>query len=489
MNNIKDEIQNQTYDTFRKLLRRGIGTRTQTQFAKETGISRGQINRMLNEKEIQRPSEKTIMILAQHIHSISAEELLKSCGYEVQKIEDAAYNVKEALIKAFETSKGAIYKNSLTDVLKIDTTPYIGSKCSWKVLKSDDMPENSNLNGEKFEVLAFTWDYYDNQYATTYILTGYLETASNNKVLCDFSFDIDSMIEGKYLENNKLINRDTSCYFGVKRPQDYQSAEERLLECIFGSQGKDTYITTYFGCGFYYTETPENFTEYVMENAAFFCVDKKRSALYRELVSTNKSPDEIFKDFCGMQEFEETGTGCVISDILTNKTGQAFHYLKKDKKLGDDVKDDSCIIVFDENVMDDTEIVNEDILRYSYEAAVALGIKEFGKVYHQNVNHASTNQIFNTDSFHYEFLDPEDAKKLIFDEKQLIRLKGKANKVYDYYYQRYFKDNDDKEAWQKSNKASHILVRTKHILKNLHDTRPTKEEYDWICEELYNLPK
>ena len=67
---------------FRDILRTGIGTRTQKEFAEATGISKEYLNRILNNKEKSTPSLNTLMSISRCITNASLDELLASCGRE-----------------------------------------------------------------------------------------------------------------------------------------------------------------------------------------------------------------------------------------------------------------------------------------------------------------------------------------------------------------------------------------------------------------------
>ena len=76
------------YREFRELLRRGIWTRTQKAFAEEAGISKEHLNRLLNNKEISRPSVAILRNMASHMNTITERMLLEACGYEIEPIAD-----------------------------------------------------------------------------------------------------------------------------------------------------------------------------------------------------------------------------------------------------------------------------------------------------------------------------------------------------------------------------------------------------------------
>ena len=72
---------------FRELLKKGIGLRTQKEFAAQAGMSPATINRMLNEDVIARPKIKTLEALTNHMHNVTYSELMDACGYETPGIE------------------------------------------------------------------------------------------------------------------------------------------------------------------------------------------------------------------------------------------------------------------------------------------------------------------------------------------------------------------------------------------------------------------
>ena len=61
----------QEFKEFRKLLREGIGLRTQREFARVSGISYTHLNRMLNQEVIARPSKNTLKTMAEHLSTVT----------------------------------------------------------------------------------------------------------------------------------------------------------------------------------------------------------------------------------------------------------------------------------------------------------------------------------------------------------------------------------------------------------------------------------
>ena len=65
------------YKEFRELLRKGIGLRTQKEFANTVGISPAYLNKMLKNDLIPTPTRETLNNIAKHMPSIKKEILCK----------------------------------------------------------------------------------------------------------------------------------------------------------------------------------------------------------------------------------------------------------------------------------------------------------------------------------------------------------------------------------------------------------------------------
>lgn len=61
----------QEFKEFRRLLREGIGIRTQREFARVSGISYTHLNRLLNQEVIARPSKNTLKTMAEHMPTVA----------------------------------------------------------------------------------------------------------------------------------------------------------------------------------------------------------------------------------------------------------------------------------------------------------------------------------------------------------------------------------------------------------------------------------
>ena len=488
LNKVKKEVEKGTYDTFRNLLKRCIGVRTQTQFAGETGLSRGNINRLLNQDVIQKPSYKTLAALASHMNSVSLNDLMLSCGYEMPDIETVAVAVSDEIKKAFSNIAGSIVHGLDDKIFDSISLPYVESKYKWSEIKTRELTPFISLKGVNYSLWECGWNYGD-LYGRTYMAFGYTDTKDDNIVICDFTMDADTL---KSLPDSDYLDKiDDSSSSIIRNGSVWDlSCEEMLLESTFGSQiGK--YTVTAIGCGFYYKETPAGFRNYVLSNAKYFCTSKENQKLFQRLVDTNDDPDEIFKDYSGFVDGIESGTGCVVADILMNKTGQEFIFMEKDKYADEDAEDDSCVICPNDDIYSDDELFDLTVLKHTYEAAVALGIKDFGIVYHKCIYNKSTKQVYNTDTFNYTFM--QDDNPIIYDDVILDETEKKAKEVDDYYSKiSEDADSDDtlrRETYSKSMKAGRIACICLHAKKRVNDEPLTQKMVDFINEEYEAIKK
>lgn len=89
------------YKEFRNLLRRGIGTKTQKAFAEEIEISKEHLNRLLNNREISRPSIGLLKKMAAHMQMITERMLLNPVDMRSNQSKNAQNAVKSRSQNAY----------------------------------------------------------------------------------------------------------------------------------------------------------------------------------------------------------------------------------------------------------------------------------------------------------------------------------------------------------------------------------------------------
>lgn len=386
----------ESYKEFQNLLRAGIGSRTQKEFAQEIGMSKEHLNRMLNSEEINRPSKATLESIAAHMNSVTISQLLTACGYDIIPVETRVVRQEDAMLGAIgdiiDTRKPW---QSLNDV--VDTLKLLGLEETGKIRILQEKETENFDRGESYAVMEVSWG--DNEYCFfTRFALFYCVTKKEHILLTDVCMDFDELkamgcmdrrfgyIRGEIIRCTKVTS--------ARKMRELNAVEERLLRDIFGTED---FHNTENGYGFYYTETPKSFSDFLIEHKATFTTTKERSKLFQRIV-TGENPDKVFVDYRD-KNTECTGTGAVISEILRKETGYEFMYMKKDPDMDDDA-DDSCIVVPSESVF--PEKIPKNALISIYQAAKTLNIAEFGTCYYKCYYKMAAVR-YTTKDFHYEY--------------------------------------------------------------------------------------
>ena len=166
---------------FRELLKKGIGLRTQKEFAAQAGMSPATINRMLNEDVIARPKIKTLEALTNHMHNVTYSELMDACGYETPGIEEVVRGLESDISDFFAFSDGISFFPSmeamferLHSFVQRDGVQIVRVK--EKENTGDDIPGNIKEKGAEEEtIVSINWRYNNcecqTEFHVYYILT------------------------------------------------------------------------------------------------------------------------------------------------------------------------------------------------------------------------------------------------------------------------------------------------------------------------------
>lgn len=403
------------YKEFRKLLRNGIGSRSQRQFAAETGISKEHINRMLNNKEIDRPTAGTLEKIAAAMDTVALDDLLIACGYKT-------YDIKNRAIKSTGKVKAALnavlaepFNNwkSIEDMIETVNILYVSNiNGGFRVINTGTCEESKDHHwAETYAILEFVWREGDYS-CKTWVILFFIETKSGRIIPADYAMDLESLIKYNAVTETMTDNKEHSVlgengiyvYFrNIKKTTENEVKKTRLLSWLFSGEGR--YITTVIGYGFYYPHTPNGFKQYLMTHAASFCTTKENRKLFEAAIKPGADPGAIFASYEGKNGFS-SGTGAVVADILSMETGKEFLYMPKDEYIKDDGmgrehQDDSCIMVEEEFGMESR--MPMDVLKVIYGAAKELGILAFGVCYHLESYNKTKMQWYKTDEFHLEY--------------------------------------------------------------------------------------
>lgn len=379
---------------FRELLKKGIGLRTQKEFAIQAGMSPATINRMLNEDVITRPKIKTLETLANHMHNVTYSELMDACGYETPSIEDVIRRLESDISDFFAFSDGISLFPSLEDMFErlhsfVQRDGVRIVRINGKENTEDGIPKAVKGKGaEEWITVSIDWRYNNFECCTDFHVY-YILTKGDKVIIVDN--DIDKPYEVPAGEKKTFIQHTE--IFSTK----YSPEALRLLENIFGGvlPGGDVEIlpATYAGYGFEVHGTPEGFVDFLNTHSGTFCDSKENIQLYRRVVD-GEDPEEVFKEY-GSSAFA-VGPCAVIADIMSKETGDEYLYYTEDDSLPEDMRN-ACIMNRAE--YDFIEQLSNDTKYYLYECARELKLPTFGVVYHNTTIRKATSWQYNTETF------------------------------------------------------------------------------------------
>ena len=385
-----------TYTEFRKLLRRGIGSRSQKDFAKQAGMSQTYLNRMLKSEIIPDPSITTLEKIAR-VTDLTMNELRIACGYEPEIIENKVLEWESCIKRGLEEYGSSLCDSpaDLMDALEMLYFPSGDSTTSIEDEEDNDKKEESS-HGADFKCrVTITWGDSECKAYTRFYLY-YVRTTKGKILVLGSSLSKEESADEIWVEKNSgykeyrytlLVKKcQHTELVKFKSPEDRENALrenqacKRLLHTILDG-GNEEFITTRIGFGFYYKKTPKEFKNFLMNHTTSFCTDKYCSELYREAIAEDADPDLVFEGF-SFEDYETGyGTGAVIAKILQVETKQDFAYYAFEMD-DDEAEDDSCIM-FQSSKCGFTTFPKEYGLQlYSY--AKELQLPTYGICYHRS---------------------------------------------------------------------------------------------------------
>lgn len=392
----KDKQDNKKeYKEFRELLRKGIGLRTQSDFAEAVGITRQHLNRLLNETMIYRPSQDTLKSMAKNMAGVSYKELLIACDYPTLSIEELADILAIDLDSFFMDREhnaatpvmhGPL--SELCDTFEMLYSPEdVEQKMTFIIKEAQDNTNKNYPDADKTTRIEMLWGDYEYSCKTTFNLY-YILAKSGGMVM--LGCEVEKTADG---ESAVIKKRGAKNNMG--------SAEQRLLAAIFGTYSGTYYPTFETGYGFPYDETPTKFKEFLSNHRAAFCINEERSTLWRRVVVDNEDPDTVFNGFTTI-EGEGTGTGAVVATIMSDELkdqpcmdGDRFTFCDKDENLPEDERD-SFIMTIKEECSPERR---KTLMPYIYFYAHELGISHFGRCYHRFMMELELNEWHNTEEY------------------------------------------------------------------------------------------
>ncbi len=406
-NNKKNKGEKGEYAEFRVLLRKGIGTRTQADFAKEIGWAPSRINTFLKPKLIARPTVFVLRTLAKHMTAVTLDELLISCGYEAG-VETAASDILFEMKEYFGGKNGQtrIFRNFL-DALQAFSANYNLANISKLKLSVAGQGENTSRNypeAEKEQYIDVNWRYMNQGYHMA-VTIYFLQTLSGKTLTFG--------VEAKRNENGRLVSRcESECLMGDTAQYVYVQ-ELKNRDTGDGSDEMSTrYQAVFSGPGMRYDKTPPLFNDFLERHKDTFCINDERTALWTRVVNCYEDPDAVFSNF-GDGSWNN-GTGAVVANIITDELrnlpeldGDRFVYVRGDESdASSNNSDNSYVMII--QAPKGARTLSKEMEEKLYDYAKELGVPSFGICYYKTIVRDEPSLWFKTDTY-YQAVDYDDS--------------------------------------------------------------------------------
>lgn len=308
------------YEEFRKLLKDGIGTRTQKEFADATGIARETISRLLNKEKIPQPSMDTLERIGRNIANCTLNDLFESCGYPRVSLEENVSAMEHDIMEGVNTYSTTSYVSVDEFAANIDSLWITTGK--FRPIGKEMSVDDADNPADYYRDLAFTWKHEDLDCECD-IRMYYVKGKKGNVVFTSFSFrENKETTDWAEPEDSYTIlrKRHVSHSIVVKRKTEYDNAEEALLRAIFG-EGEQYIDHTELGVGFQYAvESEKDFTTFkafLDSHASSFCTSKENTDLYEYIESFSGGHEDMW-DHLVSQDLEFS---IIVAQIMKHETG------------------------------------------------------------------------------------------------------------------------------------------------------------------------
>lgn len=348
-------------ENFRKLLRKGIGERTQKEFAKQTHVALITINHMLNKPQIPHPKQKTLKAFAENMENVSLEELMVACGYAELSIEDMVRNLEASINDFFLKQNRMFFENE--EEIRNQLSTYL-TKANYNVsVLFRDFTDSDRENGwipffpkhaERAKAVEITWEYQDYDCRTEFFIY-YVKTEKGQVVFLESDVEESchaTAANRKYIGSTLIVPKapvptlNATPDADVKRPK--------------------TMMTSFSGYGFYIQELPPGASDFLKKH--------------------NKS------DSFSTDSTDEKAICMEIARIMKEETGLLFEYYPKDYDVPKS-KRTACIMVKGATYSQENAL-NKEFFQYMYACAKELGIASFGTVYYMTCVDFAEDQIY-----------------------------------------------------------------------------------------------
>lgn len=421
-------------DAFKELLRKAIGPfRSQAEFARQSGISTGHLNRMLN-TDVAKPETTTLHKIAACAEKrVSMEELMDACGYETDRLFQKKQKSERSLMEIGKRAQACA-----DDIMKgftelLSERPYTG-KDLYSLVSTFDMlyaeenlcyeimeerPRNfgSGANGRELRgfadhssVVEISWSDCNYNFRMDIALC-YTKTTAGCFVVYWAEYGMEDLLEAgsplaKEIQitttgtEERLpafcwevthIHPENEFAARVKNPQlEGLSQEERILKVIFDPLATMDRHRTVEGRGFYIEGIPHEFKKFFEKHKDTFSQSEKESDLYESFAAIKEDDAwevnvrKLFDGYEG-EVNEDSGWGAVVTTVIYRETGIRFSFWDSESYPKVCGNKHSCIL-FEETMPyflnEQEKALTEASLKYLIdEFAGELGTKEATECY------------------------------------------------------------------------------------------------------------
>lgn len=386
------------YKEFRALLRKGIGCRTQKEFAAAAGISPAYLNKMLKNDVIPTPTRDTISNLAKQMSAVTKNQLLEACGYNILSAKEDAEALVTDLMDFLNNKNGCMVWHGTMDGL-FENIDMLYCPREYKALQLSIISDEKNVNvveanfkdAENVVTIQMVWSNDENHCRAEFSLY-YSKTESGNFIIFGAKPNINKLGQMVMVRDQDTLKKeqDMITYMIYGRLSSY--GEEEILP------------NTLVGPGIPYDKTPEGFKDFLSNHRATFCTTKERCKLWKRVVEDGEDPDAVFENYTDEDGNECIGTGSVIAAIIAEETKDIhcdtleenqFLYYPPCKELEE--KERNAFVMV-ENIYDSNDI-DKDLCERLYLYAKELKIPEFGLCYYHTIIKRDPGSMMSTEKF------------------------------------------------------------------------------------------
>lgn len=394
------------YEKFKELLKEGMGTRSQKEFAKVTGIARETISRMLNKEEIPQPSKDTLARIAKNISNCTLNDLYESCGYPRVSLEEDVENKEGDLLSGIaQLCYGKQVWNSVEDFTGTINVLWLMTGAI-KVSPNEREVDEPDNPADFCRNIIYNWTFEDLS-CEFIVRMYYVKSGKGNIVFTsyepvdeEFTDDWVKNDAGNIIDETRHILHTHVIRFTKDTPS--KAALDNLLNSIFGS-GSYYVDSTVLGIGFKYSYESEDkfksFKDFVSAHASSFCTSETNRKIFEHISNNINSFKECDDYLCD----NDMSVGSVIAKIMKEETGMAYEaYPDNDANSIMDTDSKRENIMYECKNKKEQMNPSAETLYTLHQYAAELEVPEFGACYYE-IREIKTAKTYKTDEFYLNF--------------------------------------------------------------------------------------